>query len=139
MVTAKILDEVNRERQDIQKWIQEEAEYLVKREIDLQEDRVIVLASENFHRGVIGIVAARLTEKYFRPTILVALDEGVGHGSGRSIPKFNLHKALIECSNCLIQFGGHAYAAGFSIKEKNIYTFRKLLNDMANYRFIIER
>lgn len=135
MVMAKSLDEVNRERQDVQKWIQEEAEYLIEREVDLKKDRVVVLASENFHRGVVGIVAARLAEKYFRPTILVALAEGVGHGSGRSIPKFNLHKGLTECSNYLIQFGGHAYAAGFSIEEKNIDIFRKVFDDVG-HRFL---
>ncbi|MFQ5673747.1 MAG: single-stranded-DNA-specific exonuclease RecJ [Nitrospinales bacterium] len=135
MELAKTLNDVNRERQDIQKWIQEEAEYRVAREIDLQRDRVIVLASENFHRGVVGIVAARVMEKYFRPTILIALENGVGHGSGRSIPKFNLHKALAECADCLTQFGGHAFAAGFSIEENNIDSFRKALNDVG-HRFL---
>jgi len=135
MEMAKTLNDINRERQDIQKWIQEEAEYRVAREIDLQRDRVIVLASENFHRGVVGIVAARVMEKYFRPTILIALADGVGHGSGRSIPKFNLHKALGECADCLTQFGGHAYAAGFSIEESKIDSFRKALNDVGR-RFL---
>ncbi len=125
---AKKVDAINTERKEIQGWALEEAEYLIEREVDLDNDRVLVLASENFHPGVIGIVASRLVEKHYRPTVLIALADGVGKGSGRSIPKFNLYKAFCECAEHFLQFGGHAYAAGLTIKEENIDAFRQTLN-----------
>jgi len=79
---------------------------------------------------VIGIVAARIVEKYFRPTVLIALDDGIGKGSGRSIPKFNLFKAFSQCSEYFIQFGGHAYAAGLSIEEDKVGPFRQAINEV---------
>ena len=125
---AQELNVVNQERRDIQALVQDEAEYLINRQVDLKEDRVIVLASENFHSGVVGIVASRIVEKYFRPAILIALENGVGKGSGRSIPHFNLHRALTECASHLIQFGGHAYAAGLTINEGSLDSFRSAIN-----------
>ncbi len=128
MAMAKDIDQINTERKETQKLTLEEAEYLVDREVDLENDRVIVLASDNFHAGVIGIVAARIVEKYFRPTVLIALKDGTGKGSGRSIPKFNLFKAFSQCSEHFIQFGGHAYAAGLSIEAGKVEGFRQAIN-----------
>ena len=125
---AKELNAINQERKDIQKLVNDEAEYLIDREVNLEEDRVIILASENFHSGVIGIVASRIVEKYFRPVVLIALENSIGRGSGRSIPHFNLHRAFTECSSHLIQFGGHAYAAGLTINEHNLDSFRNAMN-----------
>ena len=121
---AQRIDVINQERKNIQGQVQEEAEYLISREINLEEDRVIVLASKNFHSGVIGIVASRIVEKYFRPVVLIALEGPIGKGSGRSIPQFNLHRAFTDCASHLVQFGGHAYAAGLTIKEQNVDLFR---------------
>ncbi len=132
LVMAKDIDAINTERREIQKWTQEEAEYQIDREVDLESDRVIVLASENFHPGVIGIVASRIVEKYYRPVVLIALAEGKGKGSGRSIPKFNLFKAFTNCSAHLIQFGGHAYAAGLNIDENNVDAFRHAMNEVGH-------
>jgi single-stranded-DNA-specific exonuclease len=132
MVMAQDIDAINTERKDTQKLTLEEAEYLIDREVDLENDRVIVLASDNFHAGVIGIVASRIVETYFRPTVLIALADGVGKGSGRSIPKFNLFKAFTECSEHFIQFGGHAYAAGLSIEEDKVAGFRKAINEVGH-------
>ena len=129
---AQILDQTNRERKKIQEQVQEEAEYLIGREVSLDEDLIIVLASENFHSGVIGIVASRLVEKYFRPVVLVALEDGVGKGSARSIPKFHLHRAFTECAGHLVRFGGHAYAAGLTIEEGKVDSFRDGLNEIGN-------
>ena len=138
MVMARDIDDINTKRREIQKVTLEEAEYLIDREVNLDEDRVLVLASENFHAGVIGIVASRIAEKYFRPTVLIALaDDGKGKGSGRSIPKFNLFKAFSECAEHFIQFGGHAYAAGLSIEEGKIEKFREALNEVG-HRFLEE-
>lgn len=125
---AQKLDAINQERKNIQEQVQDEVDYLIGREIDLEKDRVIVLASENFHSGVVGIVASRIVEKYFRPVVLIALENGVGKGSGRSIPQFNLHRAFTESANHLIQYGGHAYAAGLTIDEGNVYSFRNEMN-----------
>jgi single-stranded-DNA-specific exonuclease len=130
MGMARNIDKVNQERKDIQNESQEEAEYLIDREIDLENDRVIVLASENFHAGVIGIVAARLVDKYCRPVVLIALDEGIGKGSGRSIPRFNLFKAFSDCAKHFVQFGGHAYAAGLTIAEDHVEAFRQAFKDV---------
>jgi single-stranded-DNA-specific exonuclease len=91
-----------------------------------------VLASENWHVGVIGIAASRLVEKYYRPVILIALDkDGSGKGSGRSIEGFDLHGALEECKNHLIKFGGHKYAAGLSIQKEALADFKAAVNEIA--------
>ena len=132
MAMAEDIDQINSERKETQKLTLEEAEYLIDREIDLGNDRVIVVASDNFHAGVIGIVAARIVEKYFRPTVLIALKDGTGKGSGRSIPKFNLFKAFSECSEHFIQFGGHAYAAGLSIEADKVEGFRLAINEVGH-------
>ncbi|MEE1551423.1 MAG: DHHA1 domain-containing protein, partial [Nitrospinaceae bacterium] len=127
---ARILDGINQERKKIQEQVQEEAEYLIGREVNLENDMVIVLASENFHSGVVGIVASRIVEKYFRPVVLIALENGIGKGSGRSIPRFNLHRAFTDCTSHLVQFGGHAYAAGLTIDEGKVDSFRDAMNEV---------
>lgn len=129
---ARELESTNTERKEIQEETVAEAESLFKRDIDLQNDRVIVLASEIFHAGVIGIAASRLVDKYHRPTVLIALEEGQGKGSGRSIPSFNLFKAFTACSGNLVQFGGHAYAAGLTIKEDQVDAFRNAMNEVGH-------
>ncbi|NIQ01366.1 MAG: single-stranded-DNA-specific exonuclease RecJ [Nitrospinaceae bacterium] len=130
MAMAQSLDAMNEERKKTQQGCFEEAEYLLERQVDLDEDKIIVLASENFHQGVIGIVASKLAEKFYRPAILIAVEDGVGKGSARSIPAFNLVKALNHCSDHLIQFGGHAYAAGLNIEDHRIDEFRKQINQV---------
>jgi len=132
MEMAKSLEALNEERKETQKWCFEEAEYLLERQVDLENENVIVLASENFHQGVIGIVAAKLAEKFYRPAILIALVEGKGKGSARSIPSFNLVKAMTQCSEHLIQYGGHAYAAGLNIEEGRVDDFRKAMNKVGD-------
>jgi len=127
------LDQTNKERKEIQEETVAEAESLFRRDINIENDRVIVLASEIFHPGVIGIAASRLVDKYHRPTVLIALEEGQGKGSGRSIPTFNLFKAFTGCSEHLIQYGGHAYAAGLSIQEDQIEAFRIAMNEVGHH------
>ncbi len=129
---ANGLETVNRERQDVQKWTQKEAEYLISKEVDIQNDRVIVLASENFHRGVVGIVASRIVEKFYRPAVLIAIKDGFGNGSGRSIPKFNLFKGLQECSKYFQQFGGHAFAAGLTLEVAKIDDFKRTFKELGH-------
>lgn len=134
---AKELELTNMERKEIQEETLAEAESLFRDEINLQKDRVIVLASEIFHPGVIGIAASRLVDKYNRPTVLIALEEGQGKGSGRSIQKFNLFRAFTDCGEHLVQFGGHAYAAGLTIKEDRIEAFRNSMNEVG-HRYLSE-
>ncbi len=128
MEMARSLEALNEERKETQKWCFEEAEYLLERQVDLENENVIVLASENFHQGVIGIVASKLADKFYRPAILIALKNGVGKGSARSIPSFNLVKAMTQCSEHLIQYGGHAYAAGLNIEQGRVDDFRMAIN-----------
>ena len=136
-VLARELDRTNQERKEIQEETVAEAESLFHHQIDMEKDRVIVLASEIFHPGVIGIAASRLVDKYHRPTVLIALEAGQGKGSGRSIPQFDLFKAFADCSGHLIQFGGHAYAAGLSIKEDQVDAFRNTMNEVG-HRYLTE-
>ncbi len=119
---AGLLDGFNRERQKIEQQTLAEAISMV--ENDGQSDRrTIVLASENWHSGVIGIVASRLVERYHRPTVLIALENGQGKGSARSISGFHLFQALKESHHSLSGFGGHAMAAGLSIAEEKLDIF----------------
>jgi single-stranded-DNA-specific exonuclease len=134
---AKELEQTNQERKEIQEETFLEAESLLRNERDLESERVIVLASEIFHPGVIGIAASKIVDIYHRPTVLIALEEGKGKGSGRSIPKFNLFKAFTNCSSHLIQFGGHAYAAGLSVEEENVDAFRDAMNEVG-HRFLTD-
>tara|TARA_Y100001960_G_scaffold251543_1_gene268324 strand:+ start:582 stop:2333 length:1752 start_codon:yes stop_codon:yes gene_type:complete len=129
---AQDLEKTNRERKEIQEETFLEAESLIRSELNIENERVIVLASEIFHQGVIGIAASKIVDKYHRPTILIALKDGLGKGSGRSIPKFNLFKSFAKCSAHLIQFGGHAYAAGLSIDEEKIDTFRDAMREVGH-------
>ena len=137
-VLANELEKINQERKKIQEETFLEAESLLRNDEDLKNKKVIVLASEIFHPGVIGIVASKIVDKYHRPTVLIAMEEGIGKGSGRSIPEFNLFKAFTDCSSHLIQFGGHAYAAGLSIKEENINTFCVAMNKVGS-RYLQEK
>ena len=90
----------------------------------------IVLASEDWHQGVIGIAASRLVEKYYLPTVLISLDNGVGKGSARSIKEFDICGAMCECEDILDNYGGHKYAVGLSIQGEHIDSFRKRFNDI---------
>lgn len=127
---AQILEKENAERQDIENAIFEEAEEMIEKFINLDDSKVIVLASEKWHSGVIGIVASKIVEKYFRPTILFSIDGEFARGSARSIPGFNIYEGLKECSNLLEGFGGHKQAAGMQIKTELISDFRKKFNDV---------
>ena len=129
---AEELDKSNRERQAIEAAILKEAVSKVEREVNFKEHRVIVLHGDKWHPGVIGIVASRIVEKFYRPTILVAFNENTGKGSGRSIKNFHLFEALSKCKEHLIEFGGHEHAAGITISRENIDAFRDSLNAVAH-------
>ncbi|MGB2697842.1 MAG: single-stranded-DNA-specific exonuclease RecJ [Candidatus Zixiibacteriota bacterium] len=122
---ARELNQENIRRKKIDETTLDEALEMIEQEVDLNQDKAIVLASSGWHQGVIGIVASRLVERYHRPTILIAVDKNEGKGSARSIFGFDMYDALKECSNFLSKFGGHKYAAGLSIDPKNINKFRE--------------
>ncbi len=127
---AHLLDQENRRRQDTEATICQEAKALVEQN-GWAKEPVIVVASENWHPGVIGIVASRLVEAYYRPVIVIALENGVGKASARSIAGFNLFDALTKCSDLLERFGGHSMAAGLTIAAENINNLRSTLASLA--------
>jgi len=131
-VLAKRLNEANRERQKIEGSTLKEAISKVEREINFKDHKVIVLDNEDWHTGVIGIVASRISDRFYRPTILISKKDGVGRGSGRSIKNFHLFEALMGCEDILKQYGGHKYACGLTILEKNLTRFKKTINEIAN-------
>ena len=122
---ARYLNEQNELRQKIEGRILREARELAEANYDLEKTPALVLASEDWHPGVIGIVAGRLADRYARPVLLISLKERPGQGSGRSIPNFNLHQALSCCGEHLLSHGGHAMAAGFKITHDAVAPFRE--------------
>ena len=127
---AKALCALNRERQSVEQTIYSQAEAMIG-ELPEDQRRALVLASETWHQGVVGIVASRLSEKYSRPSFMIHLNGGVGKGSCRSWGGFNLFAALESCSDLLLGFGGHELAAGFTIDAANIPAFRARMNQYA--------
>ncbi len=121
---TKKLEEYNQERQSIEKRIYTEALEQLKDEEEAKKDS-IVLVSHNWHHGVIGIVASKLTEQFYKPSILLSIEDGEVKGSGRSIPGFDLHEALCKTSEYLEKFGGHEMAVGLTLKEANYDSFKK--------------
>ncbi len=136
-VLAEELCEQNDRRREEERQTLAEAEEMVAEGVDLGRERAIVLASERWHAGVIGIVASRLVDRYHRPVLLIAVREGEGKGSGRSVAGFNLWEGLGECASCLTRYGGHHYAAGFGVKEEQIGELRRRINEVAEKRLAV--
>jgi single-stranded-DNA-specific exonuclease len=126
---AERLEALNRSRQQIEETIAREALSSVG---EAQADAAVVVASRNWHLGVVGIVAARLVEKYHRPAVVVALEgHGLGKGSARTVPGFDLYQALARCRDLLVAFGGHPSAAGLTIEESKLPAFRDRFAEIA--------
>ena len=99
--------------------------------MDAENDKVFFMASREWHQGVVGIVASKIVDEFYRPCVLISMqDKGIGKGSARSIPGFNLYEGLESCSELLEKFGGHKYAAGLTIKETNIPLLRDRLSEI---------
>ena len=129
---AHKLNEINVARQETEQEIVKAAQQQLDAEPAILEDRVILIWGRDWHPGVIGIVASRLVEKTGRPVIVVSVDEhGEGKGSGRSVQGFNLHECIASCEDILLRFGGHAMAAGLSVREENLPELRRRLNEWA--------
>ncbi|MBL7071352.1 MAG: single-stranded-DNA-specific exonuclease RecJ [Candidatus Omnitrophica bacterium] len=129
---ASVLDRENRNRQKIGSSILNEALEMVENEINFKDDKVIVLDSDDWHPGVIGIVASRIAERFNRPTVMISFNENEGKGSGRSVNNFHLFEALTECRDVLKDFGGHAAACGLAIMRENLELFKTRLNKVAS-------
>lgn len=129
-VLASQLNEENLQRQATEKEIFAAADEMFAAQGE-EWKNVLVLAAEDWHPGVIGIVASRLVSKYYRPVVMISVKDGEGRGSCRSIPGFDMISALKECSDLLLKYGGHKQAAGLSILEGNIAEFRERLNKIA--------
>ncbi len=130
---ARILEDKNRRRRRIDEDTFKEAVQLVNEKIDLDKTTALILASESWHQGVIGIVASRLVEKFYRPTIMISIDPEthIGKGSARSVEGFHLFAALKQCEEHLLGFGGHKHAAGLTIKADKIDAFREAMQHVA--------
>ena len=129
---AHKLNEINLARQEMESQIVKAAQEQLTQDPSLLEDRVVLLWGRDWHPGVIGIVASRLVERCGRPVIVVSVDEnGEGKGSGRSVQGFNLHSCIASCADLLIRFGGHAMAAGLSVREQDLPVLRRRMNEWA--------
>jgi single-stranded-DNA-specific exonuclease len=128
---ARHLESLNTQRQALDQRMLDEALAQVERDADPERDVGLVLASDAWHPGVVGIVASRVVERFGRPTILVAFDGDIGKGSGRSISSFNLHHALVECGDLLERFGGHHMAAGVTLRRDRLDAFRARFAEVA--------
>lgn len=127
---TKKLNDYNTLRQEKEKAIYEEAVKQIE-ENKLYENCAIVVGGENWHHGVIGIVSSKITDLYFKPSILLCYEDDLAKGSGRSIPGFDLHDALMKCQNSIERFGGHAMAIGITIKRNKFEKFKKEFEEVA--------
>ncbi|MFA5145470.1 MAG: single-stranded-DNA-specific exonuclease RecJ [Candidatus Omnitrophota bacterium] len=135
---VKVLEAHNRQRQKVESKILQEAEDLINKEVSFKEHKVIVIAKEDWHQGVLGIVASKLADRFYRPAIVISLSEDLCKGSARSIKNFHLFNALLECKGLLDSFGGHAHAAGILITRNSIEDFKRNINRIAQERLSLE-
>ncbi len=127
---ARVMEEENRNRRKIDEETFTKAQEIVEKYFDVENDSVIVLHQDTWHPGVIGIVASRLVEKYYRPTVMMTTVNGVAKGSARSVAGFDIYTALKRVEDKLLQFGGHKYAAGLSIEINRVDEFRTAFNSV---------
>ena len=127
---TKKLNDYNKMRQEKEKSIYEEAVNQIEKN-KLYENCAIVVGGDNWHHGVIGIVSSKITDLYFKPSILLCYDNELAKGSGRSIPGFDLHDALMKCQDTIEKFGGHSMAIGITIKKDNFDKFANELEQIA--------
>jgi single-stranded-DNA-specific exonuclease len=128
---AAELDQLNRERQQVEDLILKEINLKLEAEPVLVSQRVIVVDGDGWHRGIIGIAATKLTERFNRPTLVLSKEDGVAYGSGRSVGGFHLLNALETCRDLFARFGGHAQAAGFQLATEKVPQLRKRMNEFA--------
>jgi len=128
---SRKLSEINKRRQEIGDNILREAREFASIQVKEEDNKVLVLASENWNQGVIGIIASRLVDEFNRPTIVISKKDGIAKGSGRSIKGFHLYNVLELCQDILINFGGHKLAAGITIESNKIPEFKSMINEIS--------
>ena len=131
MELAKYLDEENKDRQLQEAAIFRDAEKMVETDESFKDKSILVLSGYGWHHGIIGIVASRITTKYYKPCMLISCDDGIGKGSGRSVSGFNLFEAMKSCGDIFTKYGGHELAAGFTLPPDNIQVLDAALNKYA--------
>ncbi len=122
---ANLIDQYNDARKDLDKQMTEEAIEMAKATPGIDDHRSVVIYNEAWHKGVIGIVASRLTELYYRPAVVLTRSEGIATGSARSVSGFDVYSAVQHCADLLENFGGHTYAAGLSLRVENVEAFKQ--------------
>jgi single-stranded-DNA-specific exonuclease len=128
----------NQKRQEIEALILKEAQEMIEKEVNFKDHRVIVLAKKGWHQGVLGIVASKLSDRFYRPAVIISISDNLCRGSCRSIKNFHILEALLECGHLLERFGGHKYAAGLAIAEDKIKLFSSAINRIARERIALE-
>ncbi len=133
------INQYNEERRELDKKITDEANALIHQSINMADRKAIVVYNPEWHKGVIGIVASRLTEKYYRPAVVLTKSSELITGSARSVTGFDIYKAIEGCRDLLENFGGHTYAAGLSLKKENLPAFTERLQKLAAEEIIPEQ
>jgi len=128
---SKNIDKYNEDRRELDKKITDEALDYIDNHIDIKNQKSIVLYDETWHKGIVGIVASRLTEKYYRPAVVLTKSSGMISGSARSVPGFDVYKAIESCRDILENFGGHTYAAGLTLREEHLKEFTDRFNTLS--------
>ena len=136
---ANQINQYNETRKDLDKTMTEEANKIVEQLEDLSERRTIVIFNEEWHKGVIGIVASRLTEIYYRPAVVLTRTNDLATGSARSVSGFDVYKAIEHCRDLLENFGGHTYAAGLSMKAENVEEFTRRFEEYVTNHILPEQ
>ena len=139
LTLATRINELNEQRKDVDKQMTEEANDIVARLESQQHLQSIVLYDEGWKKGVVGIVASRLTELYFRPTVVLTINDGLASGSARSVAGFDVYDAVKSCRDLLENFGGHTYAVGLTLKQENIPEFRRRFQDYVSSHILPEQ
>ena len=136
---SNLINQYNETRKDLDKSMTEEANHIVDQLENLSERRSIVIFNEEWHKGVIGIVASRLTEIYYRPAVVLTRTDDLATGSARSVSGFDVYKAIEHCRDLLENFGGHTYAAGLSMKVENVAKFTRRFEEYVTSHILPEQ
>lgn len=136
---AAQINHYNEQRKDLDKAMTEQANQIVESLVHRSEHKAIVIYNEEWHKGVIGIVASRLTEIYFRPAVVLTRDGDVATGSARSVAGFDIYKAIENCEDILENFGGHTYASGLTLKAENVPEFKRRFEEYVDNHILPEQ
>ena len=139
MHKAAQINHYNEQRKDLDKAMTEQANQIVASLVHKSDHKAIVIYNEEWHKGVIGIVASRLTEIYFRPAVVLTRDGDVATGSARSVAGFDIYKAIESCRDILENFGGHTYASGLTLKAENVQEFKRRFEEYVDYNILPEQ